>query len=234
MNLKSPKGLFPLMCFPSDLTRTIFYFHIMVRRFRRRGGLRRARSLIRRTVSKMGPIEAKRIILDAVNIPAKSSAVYDNPLQLSLLVCQETMDEELESDGTNIATVPLYSKIVSLKANLMIHNVSANERIRWMLIKDTDNDIVTGITSALILTDSVFHTSNDSTTQRELRANTLAKGFFVASDKTAGRLSLFVKRNTLKRLGSLREGDRLKLLIATSSASVSSLTGFGTIYCRLN
>lgn len=203
----------------------------MVRRFRRRrGGMRRARSFIRRTVANMGPIEAKRLVLDNVTIPARTASDYDNPLQIGLVVCQETVDEEVESTSATIAQVPLYSKVVGLKMNLMIHAAASTDRFRWMLYKRPDGEGL--ITTGLV--DAIFHSSDDAQNNRELRANTLAKGFFVGSDKTAGRLPLFVKRSTLKRLGNLRENDRIELIIAKSGASTANITGFGTTYVRLN
>lgn len=200
------------------------------RRFRqRRSNFRRARGFIRRTVSNMGPLEAKRVILDAVQIPARSAAAYDNPLTIGLLTCTETVDEELESDGTNIAQTTLYSKIAALKMQLMIHGLTAGDRVRWMLIKDIDNE---GAPASLV--DANFHGSNDTIDARELRAKTLAKGIHVGTDKTGSRLNLFVKRKTLHRLGSLRENDRIELVLAVSGTNVANITGFGTIYVRTN
>jgi hypothetical protein len=179
----------------------------------------------------MGPIEPKRILLDNVTIPAKTTTAFDNPIDIPLLVCQETTDEEKISDNTNTAQVPLYSKLVGLKGNFIIHNVSANERIRWMLTKWLDGEeLVTNLTDAT----GLFHSSNDTPTARELRSLTLAKGFFVASDRLAGKLSFFVRKNTLHRLGSLRENDKIVLTIASSSTGSSSITGFGSLYCRLH
>lgn len=191
--------------------------------------MRKARSFIRRTVASMGPIEAKRFNVDKLAIPAKSAADYDNPLVLDLLVCQESIDEEVESDGTTVAQVPLYSKLVGMKGQLMIHGASNGDVFRWLLYKNTDND--DPITS---LTNSFFHTSNDDQTSREIRSRIMAKGMFVATDKLGSRLNLFVRRKTLKRLGSLRENDRITLLIAHDDSASKLLTGFGTLYCRLN
>lgn len=177
----------------------------------------------------MGPIEAKRVVLTNLAIPAETAADFDNPLQVDLLVAQETVDEELESDGTNIAQVRPYSKVVGMKLNLVTHGWTAGTIVRWMLVKDTDNEI-----APTSLADANFHSSNDSPTLRELRAMTLAKGFFVASDKTASKVNIFVKRKTLKRLGNMREQDRLTLCIAQSSTDNGKITGFGTLYVRMN
>lgn len=201
----------------------------MARRFRRRGSMRRARSFIRRTVVNMGPIEAKRVIINDLAIPAQSAAAYDNPLTVQLLTCKETVDEELESNGSNIAEVPLYSKLVGMKMNFVIHGGTSGNIYRWMLFKNEDADV-----SLAGLQDDTFHTSNDTETFRHFRERTMAKGFFVASDKTATRLNLFVKRKTLKRLGNLRENDRITLVIAQDGGQAAALTGFGTLYVRLN
>lgn len=192
--------------------------------------MRRARSFIRRTVAAMGPIERKAVVLESHSIPARSASIYDNPTTVGLLVCQETVNEETESDGTNVAEAPLYSKVVGMKMQLMLHGMSANQIVRWMLVKDVDNE--GAVTN---LTDTFFHNTNDTPTDRELRARTLAKGFVIGTDKTGQRLNLFIRRNTLKRLGNLRENDRLELILASSTSDTGAkLTGFGTIYIRAN
>lgn len=179
----------------------------------------------------MGPIEAKRILLDNVAIPARTSVAYDNPVTIGLVTSQESVDEELESDGTNIAQVRPYSKIVGMKLNLQLFNNAATggDRIRWMLVKDVDNE---GALTSLV--DANFHSSDDTPTARELRARTLAKGFVTASDRTAQRLSVFVRRKTLQRLGALRENDRLELVLAVSGSGAAAISGFGTVYARMN
>lgn len=202
---------------------------------RRRGGrrsFRRARTFIRRTVAHMGPIEAKRILLDNVAIPARSSVAFDNPVTIGLLETNTgTTNEEEESNGSDIADVPQYSKIVGMKLNLQLFNNSATggDRIRWMLVKDVDNE---GALTSLV--DANFHSSDDTPTARELRARTLAKGFVTASDRTAQRLSVFVRRKTLQRLGSMRAGDRLELVLAVSGTGAAAISGFGTLYVRMN
>lgn len=177
----------------------------------------------------MGPIEAKRIIATAVTIPAKTSAAFDNPLRFVLLTTTESVNEETISDGSTIAEARPYSKLVALKGNFVINGLASGEITRWMLMKEPDGEDLTST-----LTDEFFHGSTDTPTNRELRANILAKGFFTGSDKTSARLGLFTRRKTLRRLGSLRENDRISLVIATNSASTQSLTGFGTAYVRMN
>lgn len=177
----------------------------------------------------MGPIEAKRIILDAATVPARSSVAYDNPLTIGLLTTGETTDEEVESNGTTIAEARNYSKIVGIKGSFEIHSLTAGDRVRWMLVKDVDNE--GAITS---LADATFHSSNDDPTTRELRARTLAKGIITGTDRTGKRIPFFIRRKTLRRLGSLRENDRIELVLAVSGSNTASLTGFGTIYVRAN
>lgn len=181
----------------------------------------------------MGPIEAKRVILDGLTIPDISSVAYDNPLTIDLLRCTETVDEEVESNGTNIADCPLYSKFVGMKLNLMIRGTTDDElTLRWMLYKCPDGESL--ISS---LQDSNFHSSNDIQNNRELRKMTLAKGMFLTNTSSGvNRMNVFVRRATLKRLGSLRENDIIRLQIAANSAAtVQALVyGFGTLYVRMN
>lgn len=167
--------------------------------------------------------------MDNVAINAISSVAFDNPSNFSLLLAQESVDEEVESNGTTIAECRPYSKLVGMKLNLVINGLVAGTRVRWMLLKRPDGENL-----ASTLADANFHSSDDSPTLRELRATTMSKGFFVASDKTATRMSIFVKRQTLRRLGSLRENDRIVLAIAQSASDNAKLNGFGTLYVRMN
>lgn len=179
-----------------------------------------------------GPIEAKRVILDGLTIPDISSVAYDNPLTIDLLECVETVDEEVESNGTTVADVPLYSKLVGMKLNLLLRG-SVNDplTIRWMLWKAPDGEAL--ITN---MVDANFHSSNDTPTNRELRKNTLAKGMLLTNNSSGvSRLNVFVKRQTLKRLGSLRENDIIRMTLCANAAATTQATvsGFGTLYCRL-
>lgn len=182
----------------------------------------------------MGPLEAKRVLMDAVAIPDITSVAYDNPIAMDLIVCQETVDEELESNGlANIAQVPLYSKLVGMKLHLQIRgSVDDPLTLRWMLYKMPDGESL--ITS---LIDANFHSSDDNATQRELRGVTLAKGILLTNASSGvNRLSMFVRRMTLKRIGSLRENDKIRLLVAANVAATTQATisGFGNLYVRLN
>lgn len=203
----------------------------MVRRFRRRGrgSFRRARSFVRRTVSSMGPIEAKRVLVTRLSIPAESAADFDNPLRLVLLTTGESVNEELISDGTNVAEAKMYSKLVAMKGSFTVNGLGTTSVCRWILMKEPDGEDLTST-----LTDEFFHGSTDTPTNRELRANILAKGMFTGSDRTSAKINLWVKKKTLRRLGSLRENDRISLVIAHNEASAMTLTGFGTLYVRMN
>lgn len=202
----------------------------MVRRSRRRrGSFRRARSFIRKTVSNMGPIEAKRILVNRLSIPAKTSADFDNPLRLVLLTTGETINEELISDGTNIAEAKVYSKLVGMKLRFSIQGLGSSSVLRWILMKEPDGEDLTST-----LTDEFFHGSTDTPTNRELRANILSKGIFTGSDRTGAVLMPFVRRSTLKRLGNLRENDRISLVLAHNESSAMNITGMGTLYVRMN
>lgn len=181
----------------------------------------------------MGPIEAKRIILDALPIPDITSVAYDNPLAINLIVCQETVDEEVESNGTTIAEIPLYSRVVGMKLNLNVRSsVDDPLTLRWLLYKMPDGEVLIST-----LADANFHSSDDSPTQRELRGLTLAKGILMTNASSGvNRLQVFIKRETLKRLGRMRENDRLRLTIAANAAATTqaAVSGMGTIYTRLN
>lgn len=200
---------------------------------RRRGSARRARSFVRRTVSSMGPIEAKRILLEGVTIADRTTNPYDNPTTVDLLVCQETVNEETESNGTTIAECPLYSKLVGMKLNLYIQGaVSEALNARFLLYKLPDGESLTST-----LEDAFFHSSDDTPVMRELRSVTLAKGIFHLNESQgATRIPIFVKRKTLRRLGKLRENDRIRLYVAIDGVATTQpkIYGMGTLYVRMN
>lgn len=193
--------------------------------------MRRARSLIMRTVARMGKIEAKRVNMMQLDIPDRTSTAWDNPVAYTLVTCIEAQDETLVSDGTNIATVPLYSKIVALKLQGYVRGAVASPcNIRWMLVKNPDQDI----TAATFM--SSWHNSDDSTAAREVRANILAKGIWGTNESSGiSRANIFVRRNTLRRLGSLRENDRITLILANDIAPATNptITLWGTVYAKV-
>lgn len=201
-----------------------------MRRFRfrpRRTNFRRARSIVR-AVS--GITLAKRMVFNNLTIPDVSAADFDNQLVVPLVECVESVDEEVESNGTAIADVPLYSRLTSMRTSFFIWSGAATD-IRWMLQKQPDGDT---LTASLI--DASFHGSDDTQNQREARKNTIAKGYFrVPSDRLQVPFRIFVKPKSWSRIAPMRENDRLVLLLAKSAEGTSaSFNGFGTIWCKAN
>jgi len=187
-----------------------------------------ARPIIR---AASGTILSKRVEIDGLTIPAETASNYDNPINVPLLVSQETIDEEVEANGTVAAQIPLYSRLIALRLNLQILAGAASQGFRWILYKSPDGDLT--ITS--LANNTNFHDSNDSTTNREVRAQTIAKGFLISNaSSNVNRVPVFVRRKALKRIQSFREGDILKLAIATNSATAASLHGFGTLWVKAN
>lgn len=174
---------------------------------------------------------SKRIQLSALTIPDVSAADYDNPLSIDLVEAVETMDEEQESDGTNVADVPLYSRLMKMRLQCILSAFSAQTLIRWALYKKPDGEAL--VTS---LADSNFHSSNDVQNNREFRKYTLAKGMLMVTAQSAGRsFTPFIRRDAWKRASPMREGDKLCLLIAKNAAGTTGqLDGFGTIWARAN
>lgn len=188
--------------------------------------VRRARPIVR---AASGTVLSKRFLLNKFDIPDVSATDFDNPVTVDLAECTETMDEEVESDGTNIADVPLYSRFTGIKANLVI-TAGSPSIVRWMLFRSPDNDISGANAMA------VFHASDDTATTRELRRNTLAKGILaISASSLANPLRVFVRRSAVKRVQSMREGDRIKLVLAKhADGTDADLSGFGTLYFRAN
>lgn len=200
-------------------------------RFRSRRRSFRRFSRARRIVRAVSGITlSKRIVLDGVTIPAESAVNYDNPLKVSLLRCIEAQDEAVESDGTNIADAPLYSRLVKLRLQFGIRG-NAGQNFRWMLVKFPDGD--DSITS--LANNGQFHVSDETTSGREIRKNILSKGFFMLnSSALAGNIPIRVSRQALRRMGSLRETDVISFVIASDSSASASLHGFGTIWVKAN
>lgn len=207
----------------------------MARRFgfrQRRFGrmVRRARPIVR---AASGITLSKRVIFDSLTIPDVTSANYDNPLQIGLLNCTEGgQEEKQESDGTNIATTPLYSRITGFKFNFYVKAAAATD-IRWILHKLPDGEEL--VTDANRLAGN-FHNSDDTNPMREFRKMIIAKGFFgLSASSLQTRFPIFVKRKALARISPLREGDILRLDVAKhADGTTATLNGFGTIYVRAN
>lgn len=204
----------------------MFRYRARRRRFARRVG-RIARSAT-------GIVLAKRILLHDFLIPDVSSVDFDNPVEFEIAGATATQAEEVESTGgttlgTDVATVPLYSKLLSMRLNLMFRAANAT-MVRWMLVKNTDNDR----TAAAFNTD--FHSSNDSGDSREVRKLILSKGFVnIPSDKLAAPLRVRISRKALQRAAPMRDGDRLQFVLSKEAAgTTATLSGFGTMWFRAN
>lgn len=165
----------------------------------------------------------------AVAITDGTTIDYDTPTFIPLLVCQEAVNEETESDGTNVAETTIGSRMVNIKLNLIV-NAGGQAGYRWMLIRDQDNDLEANITS--LGTGGFFNSANQSPTQAAINRNIIAKGQFrIMGDGLTARIPVFIRKKTLIRCGTLRENDRLKLIIAASNAGTThNLSGWGNIY----
>lgn len=175
---------------------------------------------------------AKRILLDDINIADITAANYDAPTQVGLLQCLEAQDEELDSDGTNVATAPLYSRILAIKLRLIVRAPNASH-FRWMLHKLPDGEEL--VTDANRLAGN-FHVSDDTNPMREFRKMQLAKGIVAMSGNgLVSSIPVFVRRAALKRISPLRENDVIRFDIAKhGDGTTASLSGFGTIWIRAN
>lgn len=205
----------------------------MAQRFRFRGrrmrpNFGRARRIVRAVT---GINLAKRIQLDGLTIPDVTSASFDNILRVPLLECVETMDEEVESNGTTIADAPLYSRITSMRLNLILHGFAAGSIVRWILHKEPD-----GEQAYTELTNTSFHVSDDNEDNRERRKYCLAKGMvFINPNNLATTLRIFVKRKAWARVSPLRELDIIALTLAKDAAGTTgNLSGFGTLMVKAN
>lgn len=141
------------------------------------------------------------------------------------------MDEEAESNGTAIADAPLYSRITGVKinANIIGSQATANQ-FRWQLYKKPDGETLLADLS------TAWHVSDDTAAQRELRKMTIAKGLAVINQSSGNAfIRFFVKRNALKRISPLREGDKLVFVIAKDApGTTAQLTLWGNIYLKAN
>lgn len=181
-----------------------------------------------------GIVLAKRILVHDFLIPDVTSADFDNPTQFHLVGCAEAQDEVIESTGgttvgTNVATVPLYSRLLKMRMNLILRAANAT-MVRWMLVKNPDADI----TAANFM--AQYHSSDDDQGPREIRKSILSKGFVsVPSDKLQAGLRVRVSRKAWERASPMRENDVLSLVLAKEAAgTTATLSGFGTIWVKAN
>lgn len=205
-----------------------------MRRFRsrRRVNFRGIRRLVRGVT---GVTLTKRILFAGLTIPDVTAADWDTALSVDLIECVEAQDEEVETDGTAIADVPLYSRLLSMKLRMMVLGASGQTNVyRWLLYKKPDGEAIAG--TDLTAAGASFHTSNDTPTAREVRKYTLAKGIIVSNPSSAiANLSPYVSRAAWARASPMREGDKLCFLIAKDAAGTTSiLHGMGNIYVKAN
>lgn len=200
-------------------------------RRRRRNFARRVGRIARAAT---GIVLAKRILVHDFLIPDVSAADFDNPVGFDLVGCSEAQDEGIESTGgttigTNVASIPLYSKLVAMRTNFIFRAANAT-MVRWMLVKKVDNDLTDATAN------TGFHSSNEDENNRELRKLILAKGFVnIPSDKLAAPLRIRVSRAAWKRAQPMRENDRISLVFSKEAAgTTATLSGFGTIWVKAN
>lgn len=219
---------------------TIFMAYLIVdkvvRRFRfRRRGPRINFNRTRRIVKAVsGHIEAKRMLISGLSIPDVSAADWDNPLQINLAECMETMGEADVADGTNVPDVPLYSRLVGLKLDFKILGSTSTTNVyRWMLHKLPDGEELVTDATRLI---GNFHTSADTVENREFRKMQMAKGMVISNPSSAVTgFRVFVRKSAMNRVASMREQDVIRFDIAKDTAGTTSiLHGMGTLYFRVN
>lgn len=200
---------------------------------RRRVNFARARQVVR-AVS--GRIINVRVNVVKFSIPDVTSADFDNPVAYDLLVGAEAQAHEVEATGgttagTDVPQVPIYSKVVALRLQTMVHGSSAGgEIVRWQLARNPQNDL-----SAANF-NTGWHTADDDVTNREVRKYQIAKGQLIVSPNNLQTpLNLFIKKKTLLRNGNIREGDRLKMVFSKDATGTTlSVTQWGTIWLRAN
>lgn len=202
----------------------------MMRRFRRSyRALNRRIGRIARNATM--PMTVKRFVIDELSVPADGGTNFSVPLVIPLLTSVDGgTNAETESDGTNIAECNPYSRVVKIKGSLKVIGLSSGDVIRYMLYKDEDNE---GMVTSL---QTQFHNSNDDASNRELRARILSKGILVPGSGGYVTINLgAIRRKTLRRLGLMKENDRIELAIAGNDASSpGTVNGFGSIYVREN
>lgn len=190
-----------------------------------------ARPIIRAAT---GITMAKRIVLDDETIPDITSVAWDNPLKIDLLECTEAQAEATISDGSGVADTPLYSRIARMRFNFLLDSASAC-KVRWMLVKlPSGVDTIAALTGGL--NDANFHGSVEGVSARDLRGNTLAKGFVsLAADRLQSSLRIFVSRAAMKRASPMKEDDKISLFLAKNApGTTASISGFGTIWVKAN
>lgn len=173
--------------------------------------------------------------MSGLTIPDVTSVDWDNPLEVVLLKGTETNDEEIESDGTTIAEIPIQSRLRALKLTLMVLGATSTTNVyRWILLKKPDGETL--VSNATILTGNVFNSADNTPGQRENRKYVIAKGMVITNPNTAvTRVPVFIRKKALERIAQFKEDDTLNFLIAKDTAGTTSiLHGWGNAYVRYN
>lgn len=188
-----------------------------MRRFKSaRFARRRATRFVRGVIRNSGPTYTSRVFNTAQsNIGAAATNTY------SLLTAKDDPDDtvisNMDTASPTIAEVEAGSRIKAIQFS-SIWSGSGGTQFQWALMKNPDADIAADL-------DAVFK-SDDTTAAREIRAHCLAAGIgVVASSSQIASIKAFVKRKRLRKLGLMRDGDRLQLWVRNSGSA--TITGEG-------
>lgn len=182
------------------------------------------RSLVRTEVKKaIGTTHISRVrMIDQVLTQGTTA-------DFNLLVVDDDPDYDLASDGTNIAEVQALTKLRKIELTFIVNpGGTGSERIEYMLYRDPDATLVGSVPSSLF-------TADVSLASQALRKNAIAYGMFISTaNKDTTTRRLFIRRQAMARVQTLRDGDRLRMAIAHSAAAADGLMWlYGRIWTRL-
>lgn len=182
----------------------------------RRMGIKQFNGMVRRAVEHK---DVKRVRFMNVAIPTAATTTF------TLLACDDDPDYDLNSDGSTVAECQPFSKIIDINLQVRIEPAAGNT-VEWILVKDPD-----GLFTASQPAPASLFTADVTLTTMALRKYVLKYGWFKAvsgiKDAWGGRLR--IKRQAVRRAGSMLDGDKLLLIIANPSAGAGDLIITGTI-----
>lgn len=163
--------------------------------------------------------DVKRVRFMNKAIPTAATTTF------TLLTCDDDPDYDLNSDGTTVAEVQPFSKIVGMNLKFRLEAAAGNT-VEWLLIKDPD-----GLFTATQPAPSTLFTADITLTTIAVRKYTLAYGWLksVSGIRDSTIFKIRVSKAAIKRAGAFLDGDKLLLIIANPSAGAGEFILTGTI-----
>lgn len=134
----------------------------------------------------------------------------------NLLVCDDEPDYDLTTDGSVVAECHPGAKIIAVQLVLSLYGMVATRLIEYIIGRDPDAAVAAGNYKI-----GALYTSDITTANAMIKANTWAAGHVIASDRTSQDLRINVTK-ALRRASKMRDGDVIRLHFTDDGAGAGN------------